>query len=887
MDLTRGTRIGPYEIIDPLGAGGMGEVWLATDPRLQRNVAIKALSSAVSRDPSALARFEREARFLAALNHPNVASIHGLEEVGDERFIVMELVPGDTLQALIARGPLPLRDALRIGAEIASGLEAAHDAGIIHRDLKPANIKVTADGRVKILDFGIARPSASETAATDTQSPTVAGAQLTDAGSVIGTPSYMSPEQLRGDALDRRTDIWSFGCVLFEMLAGRRPWAGATFYDIVAAIETREPDWSLLPAHTPEPVRHILRRCLQRDPHERLRDAADLRLTLEDARAGFTATAVKPVATRRGSWVVPAVAIAFVVTIALLVIDLARRPSAVRATAERAPFALSQVTSGAGIEEFPSWSPDGKQLVYCSGVSGVRKLFLTRPGTSQETQLTSGSFDDIQPAWSRDGKQILFVRGREAGKRLEPTDVFGPYEGGDVWTIDLATHGERKVLENAFNPSMSPDGSSIAVDASWAGPRRIWIVNARGLNPQQITSDPSEAVAQFAPRWSPDSTRLVFQNVERTKFDIREVQVSTRQTSWITNDIYMDVTPVWSSSGKHVYFSSFRSGGMNIWRVAVNGDGALAGQPEQVTSGAGQDVQLAAAPAGDRMAFATLRQNADLWRMPIGASGTAAGPPEPLIATSREDSRGAWSPDGSQIAFNSDRGGSMNIWLFALRDGATRQLTSGPGGDFQPSWSPDGGRVCFFSARGGSPDIWVSELSSGKLTQMTRGTSLDINPAFSPAGDLIAYQSDAGGRLEVWVVGSDGRGARQLTTVGVSGHFLRWTSDGSVVFRCPCGGTNQLMKVSLKGGEPQAMAALPPGAGGHISFSPDGLELIDVIGHKVIWRIGLTGAPVKLFSFPDADVRIDYPVWSPDGKWLLFDRFRPEGGDVWMIDHAD
>ena len=864
----------------------MGEVWLAADLRLQRQVAIKALPAAVA-DAAVLARFEREARFLASLNHPNVASIHGLEEVGDERFIVMELVQGDTLETVISRGAMPLRDALRVGSEVAAGLKAAHDAGIVHRDLKPANIKITPDGGVKILDFGIARPATDEHAILNTHAPTLAGAQLTRAGSVVGTPSYMSPEQMRGEAVDRRADVWAFGCLLYEMLTGRRPYSGATLYDLGVAIETREPDWNLLPPATPESVRHLLRRCLQRAPQERLRDAADIRITLEDARADNART-VPAVSNdpRSPAWI-GAVA-AFAVVVAALLLMLSRRPAAaVPAVPERHAVALSQITSGGGIEEFPAWSPDGTQVVYAADGGGVRKLFLTRPGVVQETQLTHGPSEDIQPAWSSDGRQILFVRAREAGKRLEPGDVNGSYEGADVWTIDVASHDERKLLDNAFNPSMSPDGASIAIDTSWAGPRRIWIVNARGLSPQQITTDSSEAVTQIAPRWSPDSAKIVFQNIERTKFDIREVQVNTRQTSWITHDIYMNLTPVWSSSGGHIYFSSFRSGGMNIWRVAVNPEGVPSGKPEQITTGPGQDVQLAAARTGNRLAFANLRQNADIWRMPLDAGGRVAGPPQPLIVTSREDSRGAWSADGTQVAFNSDRGGEMNIWTLSLRDGTTRQLTSGGGGDYQPNWSPDGSRIAFFSARGGSPDIWVTDVATRKLAQLTRGAALDINPSFSPAGDQIAYQSDAGGRLEVWVIRSDGTGAHQVTSIGASGHFLRWTNDGFIVFRCSCSGTPRLMKVSPAGGEPQPIIDLPPGAGAHISFSPDRTSLIDVIGHKVLWRFSLKGEKVKLFSFPDADVRIDYPVWSSDGKWLLFDRFRPEGGDIWMIENAD
>ena len=261
--------------------------------------------------------------------------------------------------------------------------------------------------------------------------------------------------------------------------------------------------------------------------------------------------------------------------------------------------------------------------------------------------------------------------------------------------------------------------------------------------------------------------------------------------------------------------------------------------------------------------------------------GAVAGRPEQLVATTREDSRGEWSPDGQQIAFNSDRAGTMNLWLHSLRDRATRQITSGAGGDFQPAWSPDGKTLVFFSSRGGKADtdIWKVDVASGALTPLTQGRSLDLNPFFSPDGKEIVFQSDSSGRLELWVMASDGSRIRQLTTTGATGHFIRWLGDGYIYFRSPS--NVKLMRVRFTGGEPEATAA---DAGSHISFSPDGARIIDVRGHKALWLIPLQGEPRKLFEFEDADVRIDYPVWSPDGKWLLFDWFKPKEGDLWLAE---
>jgi eukaryotic-like serine/threonine-protein kinase len=878
MTLAVGTRLGAYEIVSAIGAGGMGEVYRARDTKLGREVAVKVLPDHFARDPHRLARFEREARALASLNHPGAAAIYGLEQAGEIHFIVMELVPGRTLEERLAGGALPLSEALRLGRQIAAALEAAHGQGIVHRDLKPANVKVTPEGRVKVLDFGLAKMLASGSAPGSSEAQT-ATADGTREGTVLGTPAYMSPEQARGKSVDKRTDIWSFGCVLYEMVAGRKPFVGETVSDTVVAILSREPDWSALPQATPAALRQLLHRCLEKDVERRQRDAGDVAIEIDD-----TLQALEPAPRAGRGWLLAAVVTgaALVVLLALAVGRFRRAPAG--------PLqpSLSQVTFREGVEDFPAWSPDGQHLLFAEEVGRVRKIFVKELVGGEDKQLTHGDADDIQPSWAPNGKTILFVRARQAGRKLEPGDIFGIYDGGDVWALDLGSGKESLFLENAFNPAHSPDGSRIAVDASWVGPRRLWIVDAEGRNPQQATSDVSEAVMHLRPRWSPDGARLVFQNVERTKFDVRVVDLTSRKLTWVTSDTPHDVGPVWSRSGRYLYFSSDRSGGWNVWRVPVAADGSPAGPLQQLTTGAGQDVGLALSPDGLRLAFSVLKQNADIWRLPVSpADGKPAGRPEPVIATTREDSRGAWSPDGATIAFNSDRSGDMNIWVYALKDGSTRQLTRGAGGDFQPNWSPDGKTIVFFSSRAGSADIWRVDVASGALTRLSGGDEVDTNPFFSPDGTRIAYQSDRGGHLEVWVMSADGSGARPLTRAGVTGHFMRWTQDGGgIVFRCPCGGKPQTLRVGLDGAEPQPVGEVAGGS--HSSFSPDFSLIMDVVGHKTLWVSPLrSGKPGPVFEFEDADSRIDYPVWSPDGRFVLFDRFQPQGGDIWMMERFE
>ena len=555
---------------------------------------------------------------------------------------------------------------------------------------------------------------------------------------------------------------------------------------------------------------------------------------------------------------------------------------------------LSQLTFAEAIEEYPAWSANGEEIAFSREEAGIRSIFIKTLTSGQERRLTRSDNDDIQPTWTPEAKAILFVRAKQANVKLEPGDVFGSFSDGDVWSIDLASGKETKLIENAFNPESSPDGKRIAFDASWAGPRRIWTTDSRGYNPQQLTSDISEGISHVRPRWSPDGTKIVFQSIERTKFDVRVVDLASGRSFWVTNDAVQDLNPVWSPSGRFIYFSSYRGGGINIWRVPMAPEGTPTGLAQQLTNGAGQDVEVAIPRRAARLAFSILRQNADIWRLPVSPqTGRPTGTPVEVITTTREDSRGAWSPDGNTIAFNSDRTGEMNIWLHSIETAETRQLTKGPGGDFQANWSPDGRRIAFFSSRAGTADIWCvhveSGVESGQLKRLTESQSVDVNPFFSPDGEMIAYNSDQSGRPEVWVMNADGSNARQLTDVGLGlmGHFMRWQPDGeAVIFRSPAGGRPVTMKVRLDGSDPEA---LPEVAGGsHMSFSPDHSRIMDVIGHKALWVSPLdAGKPEKVFEFDDPDVRIDYPVWSPDGHWVLFDRFRPQGGDIWMMEHFE
>jgi Tol biopolymer transport system component len=372
--------------------------------------------------------------------------------------------------------------------------------------------------------------------------------------------------------------------------------------------------------------------------------------------------------------------------------------------------------------------------------------------------------------------------------------------------------------------------------------------------------------------------------MDNTKWDIATVDPATSGMERLTDDIVPDLDPFWSRDDR-IYFVSARGGGLNLWRMRVSAAGVASGAAEQLTTGAGDDLQPAVAPDSRRIAFAVRGINSGIWRLPVSPStGRSTGNPAPLVTSSRVESRGGWSPDGGSIAFNSDRRGNMNIWVRSLADGAERSLTSGQGGDYQPYWSPDGRSIVFFSSRAGNADVWMVNVADGALTRLTDDPNTDTNPIYSPDGRSIAFQSDREGRTEVWVMNDDGSNQRKVYDGAAGGHFLRWTNHGrSVVFRAESGTQTHVLSVSLTGGEGKQLPSIASGA--HMSFSPDESLVLDVRGHKALWVHPVNGeTPYPVFEYSDPDVRIDYPVWSPDGKWILFDRSAPRSGDIWMLE---
>jgi serine/threonine protein kinase len=444
----------------PIGAGGMGEVWRAVDTNLGRHVAIKILPDTFAHDPERLARFEREARTLASLNHPNIAVIHGLETSGGSRGLVMEFVDGPTLADRVAQGAIPIDEALPIARQIAEALEAAHDQGIVHRDLKPANIKVRSDGTVKVLDFGLAKAVGSGVASREAgvgktlaDSPTIAAPAMTQAGAILGTAAYMSPEQARGKNVDRGADIWAFGCVLYEMLAGKPAFRGDTLTDIVASVLTHEPDWTALPAETPAAVRGLLRRCLKKDPARRIHDSADARIEIEEAIAEpaprpqqAAATTRRPAALQFAGWLVAALAaVAWLATQIGSLGPAPPSPQVVRLELNMPPGVETNETATPNM----AISPDGTRVAYIGAVGGLRRIYVRRLGEFDSTPLQGTETANIC-SFSPDGETLFFVSSDRILKKLSLSDgLVTPLVRDADYAVGVASWGPTDALRSS------------------------------------------------------------------------------------------------------------------------------------------------------------------------------------------------------------------------------------------------------------------------------------------------------------------------------------------------------------------------------------------------------------------------------------------------------
>ncbi len=873
MALSRGARVGAYEIQDLLGAGGMGEVYRARDPRLGRDVAIKVLPHALMLDGDRCARFEREARVLASLSHPHIGAIYGVEDTDGVRALVLELVDGPTLADRIAGGPLPIAEAVHIARQIADALEAAHEKGIIHRDLKPANVKLTANGVVKVLDFGLAKAIAGHAAALDlSRSPTIT-VEGTREGVLLGTAAYMSPEQARGRDVDRRTDIWAFGCVLYEMLTGRRAFAGDTVSDTIAAILSKDPDWRALPTTTSGGVRRLLHRCLQKEPKQRLHDIADARLELEDSGAiDAEDRARRDQSARR--WRVMAVAwtVAVALVAALATLAVTRRSRAASVPDWSTLQTVStQLTNYGGTEADGAISPDGRSFVFVSDHGGTPDIWLRQISGGDPVRLTNDAAEESNLEYAPDGESIFFTL----------TDASGP----GIWRIGALGGQPRKILSNARLPALSRDGRNIAYFRNEPGGLNVLTVSALdGSATRALTRDlrPGNAVR---PAWSPDGRQLGYlQSALLGPANLYVVDVATGQSRQVTRAVRGTEgvqSFAWLPDNRHLAISWIPPFGLGITSdlaILDLRDGSMA----RLTMNVGGGFRtLGLSSDGSRLIATTLGIRRELWKVPFGPDPEANGRAAVRLLDSTHDPMWSFvSREGGTLLFNSPISG-RNLWTMPL-DGraAPRQITAIPGNSVaHASLSPDGSRVAFASSATGNSDIWVQHVDGTNLRQLTNDVAADSWPIWSPDGRWIAFMAQQDQRQEAWRVSADGGPAEKIFDDALRGDWIRQPS-GTGTWIVTSRGQQALKLVDV---ERQTVLWEDNRPGGGLSlpmFSPDGqlvsAPYVESRDRDAIWVFeAATGKPRIAVRFPMPFKIFFRASWVDAGKAFIVNRYEP------------
>jgi len=826
MALSAGTRLGSYEVLSALGVGGMGEVYRARDTKLNRDVAIKVLLPAVANDPERLARFSREAQVLAALNHPNIAQIHGLEDSGGVRALVMELVEGPTLADRIAEGAIPIDEALSIAKQIAEALEAAHDRGIIHRDLKPANIKVREDGTVKVLDFGLAKglnPAAASSAAA-MSSPTVT-LHGTQAGMILGTAAYMSPEQAAGKVVDKRSDLWAFGVVLHEMLSGRQVFTGETLSHVLAAVLKTEPDWTALPVETPAPIRKLLRRCLEKDRRQRLADAADARLEIEEALASPGAETVAPAAapSRRVAPVAIALALAGVALIAALLVWAVMRPASpapLRPTrfAVVPPPAEALVISG--VVRDLDLSRQGAHLVYAGprgqlmvraldrldalpvpGVTNARALFLSPD--ARWIGFFTGVSGELKKVSIAGGSPISLCRvtGAPRGASWGPdetivfatneptTGLFRVSAGGGKPEVITTPDSTKGVEGDHVFPSVLPGGRAvlftIASVSNIAANGQVAVLDLKTGRIKTLIRDGSQA--EYV-----ETGHLIYATagtLRAVRFDLAKLeilgdpvpvveQVMTAGTGAANFSVSRHGTLVYVPGGA---VSQGRGTRSLVWVTRQGREQPIAAPPRTYN-------YPSVSPDGTRVALAIDDQEVDIWTRDFAREGLTR-----LTFDPGRDSYPAWAPDGRRIVFTSSRGGPFNLFSRpADGTGTDERLTISSNVQFgSPSFSADGSRMVFTEVMPKTGEDLMSlsmDPSTGLSARGERPEPLlatifaERNPQISPDGHWLAYESNESGQEDIYVrpFPKVGDGRWQISSGG--GNVPLWARSGRELF---------------------------------------------------------------------------------------------------------
>ncbi len=855
-----GRTVSHYRILSRLGEGGMGVVYKAEDLRLARTVALKFLPHGIGQDSPARARFLNEARAAASLDHSSICHVWDIDQDGDRPFLVMSYIDGASLRDRLADGPLPVEEALRIAIQVADGLVDAHAQGIVHRDIKPSNILISADGKAKVTDFGLAL-LADQT-------------RLTGAGLAVGTPLYMAPEQIGGGDVDNRADIWALGVVLHEMLTGRPPFRAeyrdALFY---AILHLDPPRVTELRPEAPAELDLIAARALARRREERYADIAEMLGDLRRVRDRLVrADGASPPA-----WMMRLLKRRLALLAGVAIVAVAAAAAAVLHGRGGEPNPLvgarpMQVTGAPGWESEPRLSPDGSRIAFVSSEAGQRDVWVVAAEGGEPVRLTDDPADDYRPAWFPDGGSLAFVSER-TGRAA-------------IWRVGQLGGGATLLVDDAYFPAISPDGRRIAFSRlDDAGDLCIFVAPLDDpAAARQLTRTGEGLWAHRSPAWSPDGRTICY----ATHHDLWLVGADGKGARQLLQDGIYDSNPVWSPGGRWIYFDSRRDDNQALWRASVRG-----GSPMRLSLGSRDEQHVSLSVDGSRLAYSTELQDSD-----IAILDRRTGR-EVRIYDSQRSSMPAIAPDGSAVAFASERGGGrLALWVQPLVDGAPsgppRRLNDQAGRASHPVWSPDGAWIAYYliDAATGGRDIWTIPAAGGLPVQHTDDPAIEAQPAWSPDGRSLAFVSVRGSRSEIWIgaveAGRPAGAPRRLDLGLATVAAPSWSPDGrwiAVMSEAERGGD-----VWLAPAQDGPARRLTHGAmATRVRWDADGAALL------VLGRWGEAGISLRRVSTADGSLLDDGPLASfgsprdavffdisMDGRYLALMR-QDCTGDVWLL----